>query len=340
MKKIVLLAILGLFGCSENKEEAQSGARPAPKVDVFELIPQKVARIIEVPGSVIPSEEIMLYSEVSGRVDRIMFSEGQKVTKGQTLLTVDTDILKAQRKQLAVDLALAEKDEKRKRELLGVKAISVEEFEKSASALASIQAQIGLLDTQISKATVRAPFSGTIGLRQVSEGAVISSTTPIAKLIQTNPIKIEFSMAEMYAPLLEVGQEITFNREKDSTIYRAKVYAFEPSIDEGTRMLKTRALMQNTQNLFPGSFVQVRVDLGDEPNAFMVPAESIIPILKGQKIYVIRDGKVAEVKVQTGIRTADKVQIKGDIQSGDQLLISGLLAVRAGMPVKIKSVTK
>jgi len=340
MKKIIVFIALGLFSCSENEETAQSSARPTPKVDVFELQPEQVARIIDVPGSVIPSEEIMLYTEVNGRVDKILFKEGQKVSKGQTLVLVDTDILKAQRKQLLVDLSLAQKDEKRKKELLKGKAISAEEYEKSSATLASIEAQIGLIDTQISKATLKAPFSGTIGLRQISEGAVITSSTPIAKLIQTNPVKIEFSIAEMYASLVETGKEISFNREKDSTRYTAQVYAFEPSIDEGTRMLKIRALMPNTKNIFPGSFVQVRLDLGEENNAFMVPAESIIPILKGQKVYVIREGKVAEIIVQTGIRTADKVQIKGDIKSGDKLLISGLLAVRAGMPVEIKSTSK
>lgn len=340
MKKILVFIALGLVSCSDAEDEVLAGARPTPKVDVFELVPQQVARIIDVPGTVIPSEEIMLFSEVNGRVNKILFKEGQKVSQGQTLILVDTQILQSQRKQLSVDLSLAEKDEKRKKELLAGKAISAEEYEKSASALASIQAQIGLIDTQISKATLKAPFSGTIGLRQISVGAVITTSTPIARLIQTNPVKIEFSIAEMYASLIKTGQEITFGKEKDSTAYSAKVYAFEPSIDAGTRMLKVRALMENTKNVIPGTFVEVRLDLGDEPDAFMVPAESIIPILKGQKVYLIRDGKVAEVIVQTGIRTADKVQIQGDIKAGDKLLISGLLAVRAGMPVEIKSTTK
>lgn len=340
MKKIIVLVALGLFGCADSDEIEQGGPKPTPKVDVFEIVEQDVDRIIDVPGSIIPSEEIMLYSEVNGRVNKILFQEGQKVSKGQTLIIVDTDILQAQRKQLSVDLALAEKDEKRKKELLKGKAISTEEYERSASALASIEAQIGLIDTQISKAALKAPFSGTIGLKQISVGAVISATTPIAKLIQTNPIKIEFSIAEMYASLVQSGQKVTFSKEKDSTLHVAEVYAFEPSIDEGTRMLKIRALMPNTKNLIPGSFVQVKVDLGEEKGAYMVPTESIIPILKGQKIYVIRGGQVAEVIVQTGIRTADKVQVKGDIKTGDKVLISGLLAVRAGMPVEIKSTTK
>lgn len=342
MKKIILLSIplFGLLSCSSEDETNKNDVKPVPQVDVYEITEQRVDRIIDVPGSVIPSEEIMLFSEVNGRVNKILFQEGQKVSKGQTLLLVDTDILKAQRKQLAVDRSLAEKDEKRKKELLNGKAISIEEYEKSASSLASIEAQIDLIDTQISKATLKAPFAGTIGLRQISEGAVISSSTPIAKLIQTNPVKIEFSIAEMYAPLVSIEQEITFNREKDSTLYKAKVYAFEPAIDQGSRMLKIRAIMQNKKHVFPGSFVQVRLDLGKEENAFMVPTESIIPILKGQKIYVIRDGKVAEVVVQTGIRTADKVQVQGDVKPGDKVLISGLLAVRAGMPVKVKNIEK
>lgn len=341
MKRILLfVTVLGLVGCSGDSEETQDKPKSISSVDVFELNAQEVDRIIKVPGSLIPSEEVMLYSEVSGRVNKILFNEGQKVQKGQTLILVDTDILQAQKKQLAVELDLAEKDEKRKKGLLNGKAISLEEYEISASKLASLEAQIELLNTQISKATLKAPFSGVVGLREVSEGAFVNSTTPIAKLIQNDPIKLEFSIPEMYASFVEKGQMVTFMKEKDSSIFNAKVYAFEPSIDQGTRMLKLRAEMKNSNNIFPGSFVQISLDLGVEKNAFMVPAESIIPVLKGQKVYLVRDGKVAEEMVETGIRTADKVQITGNIKSGDQLLISGLLAVRAGVPVKIKSVSK
>ena len=338
MKNLITFSLCALIlsACGDDQEENKTANTGPAQVEVFELHSSEVSRNIEVPGSVIPSEQIILYSEVSGRISQILFKEGQRVSKGQVLLKVDTDILQAQRKQLSVDLSLAEKDEQRKKALLSGKAISLEVYEQSSSALASIQAQIDLLNTQISKAAIRAPFSGIVGLRQVSDGAFITSSTPIASLVQVDPLKIEFSIAEIYAGLIKTDQQITFNRERDSTQYTANVYAFEPSVDENSRMLLVRAQMKNNNNLIPGSFVKVKLDLGNEQNAFMIPTESIIPVMKGQKVYVIREGKVAEVMVQTGIRTADRIQVSGDLKEGEQILVSGLLAVRPGMPVAVK----
>ncbi len=341
MKRVVFFATLILAGCSGEKEQQTSNeAPPVMQVEVYKLAPEDIPRVIEVPGSIIPGEEVMLYNETNGRINRILFKEGQHVSKGQLLLELDTDILRAQRKQYQVDLALAQKDEARKKALLGGKAITLEEYEKSSSALSAVQAQIDLVNTQIEKASLRAPFSGRIGLRQVSEGAYITTSTPIASLVQDDPIKVEFSIPEMYAPLVKEGQDVRFTRERDTNEYHASVYAFEPLIDQDSRMFRIRAQMKNTGSLIPGAFVKVNVDLGTEKDAWMVPAECVIPVLKGQKVLVIRDGKVSEVSVETGIRTADKVQVSGQLKTGDTILTSGLLSVRPGMPVEIKSVTK
>lgn len=333
---IALLAACG----SDEKEAAKSGPPPTMTVDVIELKAGEVANVITIPGSVIPGEEVSLYSEVSGRIERIAFKEGQMVTKGSVLLQVDTDILQAQRGELQVNLKLAQKDEVRKKSLLAAKGISAEEYEKSESELENIQAQIKLINVQISKATIRAPFTGRIGLRHVSTGAFITPTTMVTTLIQENPIKVEFAVSERYVSSVKVGQTIQFNQPNSDQKLTAKVYAFEPKVSDGTRMLTVRAELKNTSKLIAGTLVSIDYDLGFAENAYMVPAESIIPILNGQKIYVVRGGMVAEVPVSIGIRTADDVQVIGDLKDGDQVLISGLLAVKAGIPVKTNVVKK
>jgi membrane fusion protein (multidrug efflux system) len=346
MKGKISVALLGLgwilFSCGSDKSDAKSGANGGMNttVEVVEIEPGDVARTISIPGTVLPNEEVQLFSEVSGRIQSINFQEGQTVGKGAILLVVDTDILKAQRAKLKVEYDLAEKDEARKKTLLDAKGISLEEYEKSASQLANIQSQIDLVNVQISKATIRAPFSGRIGLRHVSEGAFISPSTAITTIIQENPIKVEFSVSENYANHVKIGQSIEFKADNSSDTYFADVYAYEPLIDATTRMLTLRAKATNKGKLMPGTFVSVNYDLGKEQNAFMVPTQSIIPILKGQKIYVVRDGKVAEVPVEIGLRTAEKVQIIGDVKAGEKVLVTGLLAVRAGAPVNVKIVKK
>ncbi|MFA7272384.1 MAG: efflux RND transporter periplasmic adaptor subunit [Crocinitomicaceae bacterium] len=346
MKSKVILTVLGLvwmlFSCGSDNKEIKSAPNAGMKstVEVVEIEPGDVARVISIPGTILPNEEVQLFSEVSGRIQSINFQEGQTINKGAVLLVVDTDILKAQRASLHVEADLARKDEARKKVLLDAKGISLEEYEKSASQLANIQSQIDLVNVQISKATLRAPFSGRIGLRRVSEGAFISPSTAITTIIQENPIKIEFAISESYASIVKIGQTITFKTDHSQDDFSAAVYAYEPLIDAETRMLTLRAKAQNHGKLMVGTFVSVDYDLGKEQNAFMVPSESIIPVLKGQKIFVVRNGEVVEVPVEIGIRTAEKVQIIGDVKASEKVLITGLLAVRAGTPVNVKIVKK
>lgn len=337
---MILAMTILLNACGEKKEDLKAQKAPIVTVDVVKIKAGEVVRSIAIPGSVIPNEQVDVYSEVAGRIQRISFKEGQYVNKGTVLVQVDSDILKAQKAQLMVEQELAEKDEARKRSLYQSKGISLQDYEVSQSALADTKAKLDLLNVQISKATIRAPFSGKIGLRHVSEGAFISTSTLITSIVQENPVKIEFSVPEKYARNVKIGQIIEFKTDGDSKTYSGKVYAFEPRIDEGTRMMTVRASLPNPGGLIAGSFVSINYDMGKEENAFMVPSESIVPILKGQKIFVVRNGLVEEIPVEIGIRTPEKVQIIGALKEGDQVLISGLLAVRAGTPVKTKIASK
>ncbi|MNJ86596.1 Multidrug resistance protein MdtE precursor [compost metagenome] len=336
---VLTLAFL-LHACGEEKKDLKAQKAPVVTVDVVAIKAGEVVRSVAIPGSVIPNEQVDIYSEVAGRIQRISFKEGQTIAKGTVIIQVDSDILKAQKAQLLVEQDLAEKDETRKKSLYQSKGISLQDFEVAQSTLAEVKARLDLLNVQISKATIRAPFSGKIGLRHVSEGAFISTSTLITSIVQENPVKIQFSVPEKYAKNVKIGQVIEFKTDGNSQSYKGKVYAFEPRIDEGTRMMTVRASLPNPGGLISGSFVSINYDMGKEENAFMVPAESIVPVLKGQKVYVVRNGLVEEVPVEIGIRTPEKVQIIGVLKEGDQVLISGLLAVRPGMQVKINLVEK
>lgn len=333
---LCLLLFASCGGKDETKEMGPATMKPNT-VEVFSVETSDVPRLIEIPGTIIPAEEVQIFSEISGRIKKINFREGQRVAKGALLVQVDTDVLRAQKQQLKVQLDLAKKDEARKKALLAAKGISVEEYEKSASAMESIEAEINLLDVQISKGGVYAPFAGRIGLRRISDGAYISPSTMITTLVQDDPVKVEFSISERYASSVKNGQKISFRMENNPKTYTGKVFAFEPFVDAGTRMLTIRAELRNDGSLIPGTFVAVEYDLGIEKGAMMVPAESVVPVLKGQKVIAVRDGVAKDVPVEIGIRTSDRVQVMGDLKPGDQVLISGLLAVRDGMPVTIKT---
>lgn len=336
---IKLYPLVGLLLFSACKSDSTESTKNGPGELIVDYVVANeipMNHVIQIPGTVLPFESVEIFSEIPGRIVSINFREGQRVKKGEILVRIDTDILEAQRNQLNVELDLAQKDEKRKKSLLDSKAISMEEYEQVQSRLNSIQAQIDYISVQISKGTIRAPFSGRLGLRQISEGAYITPTDKIVSIAQDDKVKIEFSVAERYAHRVQPGTTISLRTSADSTSHSAEVYATEPIVNASTRMLTARAEMNGSTNVFPGSYVEITYNLGKDENSIMIPTTALVPVLKGQQIWLIKNGKAKSIMVEPGIRTKDEVQVWGDVKQGDTIVISGLLGIREGMDVKGK----
>jgi len=336
LKILPLIGLLIFSACKGDSTQSSKNAPSEMMVDYVIANEVPMNHVIQIPGTVLPFENVEIYSEISGRIVSINFREGQRVKKGEILVRIDTEILEAQRKQLKVDLDLAQKDEKRKKSLLDSKAISMEEYEQVQSRFNSIQAQIDYVSVQISKGTIRAPFSGRLGLRQISEGAFITPSDKIVSIAQDDKVKIEFSVAERYAHRVQPGTTIDLRTSSDSTLHTAKVYATEPIVDANTRMLTARAEMNGSSTVFPGSYVEITYNLGKDENSILIPTTALVPVLNGQKIWLIKDGKAKSIMVEPGIRTKDEVQVWGDVKQGDTIVITGLLGIREGMDVKGK----
>jgi len=336
MKKFApyILTLVVLTSCGgEDEKNSKNGPSGPMAVDYIIAKHQSIEQNISIPGTVVPYENVEVFSEISGRVKKIAFKEGSTVQKGTVLVQIDTDILQAQRKQLKVELDLSEKDEARKKSLLANKAISMEAYEQSFSKMEGLKAQIELIDVQISKGTIRAPFTGKIGLRYVSEGAYITPTSKITSIAQNEKVKIEFAVAEQFAPKIKAGQVILVQAANDTNQIEAVVYATEPTVNESTRMLTVRAEVGGKDNFFPGSFVTVNYNLGANDKSIMLPSTALVPVLKGQKVWKMENGTAKGISVATGVRTATDVQIIGDIQPGDTLVTSGLLGLREGAAI-------
>jgi len=187
----------------------------------------------------------------------------------------------------------------------------------------------------LNKTVIRAPFDGVVGLRQISEGSVIGTADVIANIVNIDPIKIEFSIPERYANEVKIGSKIFFTNDAGGTDMEGTVYAYEPSIETGTRTLRIRATSPNKDRRFlPGMFVRIRYILGVNEDALMVPSEAILPELSGYKVYIVNnEGKVEERQVTIGTRTDRYVQLVDGVTNGDLVLTTGILQVRGGMPV-------
>ena len=267
----------------------------------------------------------------------ILGIQGGFVTKGQALVKVNDIELRAQLRQVQTAQGLSSENARRAKLLLEKEAISQEEFDVANAEYKSAQAQVQLIQAQISKTTIRAPFSGKIGLRSISKGSYISPTTLIAKLVNTAQLKITFSIPEKYAQTMKLNQSLTFTTSGSKEIYNAKIYAIEPAIEIESRTLKIRAITVNKDGkLIPGTFANVSLPLEKLENALLVPTEALIPIQNGKKIFISENGKAKEIIVETGARTDKNILIISGLKAGDTILTSGVMSLKNDSPVKVK----
>lgn len=311
------------------------------QVEAVELDYETIEDRIFSSGTVQANELVELSAEASGIITNIYFEEGRQVQRGDLLVKINDSELQAQKQRAIYRLNLAEQREERQRRLLERGGISQDDYDATLNEVNILRAETQLIEAQIDKTEIRAPFSGVIGLKYVSTGSYISSTSRIASLQEVDPVKIDFSIPERYIPRVSVGDNINFTVQGVDSTFLGEVYAIEPRVDTETRTLQIRAMSENRgQVLYPGAFANIVLILEQIDDALMLPTISIVPELNAQKVFVVRDGVVEESRIRTGIRTSEKVQVIEGISRGDVVLTTGLLQVRPGMEVEITDLKK
>ena len=344
---VVLLALsigslLSLSACKENADAEKPGKAPASSqsviVDVIVAQPQPVSNTIEANGSVVANEYVELHPEVSGRLVYLNVPEGAHVEKGVVIARINDADLQATLEKTKVQLELNQKTEERDRKLLDIQGINQADYDIAQNNVKSTQADIDFTQAQIDKTIIRAPFSGTVGLRQVSPGAYVTPANVIATIQQFDKIKVDFTLPEQYTGVVKKGSTVQI--ETDATQHvrkRAVIIATEPQINQSSRNLTVRAVLDEG-NWHPGAFVKVFVNASADAKAIMVPTNSIIPDDKNNQLIVVRDGKANFVNVQTGVREANNIEITKGVNPGDTVVVTGVLFARPKSPLKIRSV--
>ncbi|NCD68694.1 efflux RND transporter periplasmic adaptor subunit [Mucilaginibacter agri] len=313
---------------------------PVP-VKVMIVKDTAVTNNIDLTGTIDPNEKVNLVSQTAGNITGIYFQEGSRVSKGQVLVKVYNADLVASLKQNQYQITLAQQNEYRNKVLLSKEAVSQQEYDTSLSNYNSLKAQGDVIKAQIARTEIRAPFSGVIGLRNVSPGGYLSPSTSIATLVSTDPMKVTFSVPERYQPLIKPGSKVSFNIASSRENFTAVVYAIEPAIDQTSRTVTVRARAANPKNLITaGGFAKINLTLDQIPKTIMVPTECVIPDLKNSKVYIAHNGTAVVRPVKTDLRTDTKIEITDGLKAGDSLIISGLIQMRPKVPLKIVKVIK
>jgi len=337
---VALLAIPKLIPKSDdgkgqaNTKQGMKQQRTA--VSVYVVKKQDLTNTIQAVGNLLAEEEVELRSETQGRVVKINFAEGDQVKKGQLLLKINDADLQAQLTKAIDAKTLKEQTELRNRQLLEKGGISQETYDMSSTDLSGAKADINLLKEMIRRTEVIAPFDGQIGLRNISEGGYLNNSNIIARLQDMRRIKIEFSVPEKYISMIKKGSDIHFNVEGRLDDFHAKIYAIEPKIDPISRNIVVRAICDNSdRKLLPGAFAKVSVTLQNNPDALLIPTQSVVPILKGQKVFIVRGDSAVEQKIEIGTRTDVNIEVTKGVNEGDSIVVNGVIQMKQGAKVKV-----
>lgn len=330
-----LIVLSLLFSCKSKNKNLAPKEKPLVMVEVIIAGAENVTSSLEVNGSVLSNEMVELRPEISGRLIYLNIPDGAKVKQGTILAKVNDADLQAQMEQQKTQLDLATKTEKRLGNLLKVNGVNQADYDVALSQVNSILANIKVLNAQIDKTVIKAPFSGELGLREVSPGAYVTPQTLIGTLQQTDKVKIDFTVPETYAAIIIKGGKVRIQTNMSAESLEATISAIEPQINSVSRNIKVRAFL-DTGILSPGAFVKVMLDQNRQ--TIMVPSNAIIPDALSNQVVVVRNNKAVFTNVETGLRNANLVEITSGVNAGDSIVVTGMLFVRSNATVKITRV--
>jgi len=333
------ISVLSFAGCHAKKEKSKGEQGKGPQDLKAQAIVVKTGALdyqYQSTGNLLANEAVNVYPEVSGRVTDIRFKEGSVVHKGDLLLQLNDSDIRAQIQKLNVQRRLQVITKARQEELLAISGIAKQDYDNTVAQIASIDADIAYNESLLRRLQVKATFDGVIGLRNVSVGAIVSSSTLITTIQQVHPLKLDFAVPEQYKNVVRTGDEVKFTITGSRDTMTGKIVAGQPTADAATRTITMRALVPNPERkLIPGAFANVYLQLNENQDAITIPSQSIIPTTRDKKVAVVRDGKAELVTVVTGERLVSKVEIRSGLHAGDTVLTTGIMQVKQGMPVKI-----
>jgi membrane fusion protein (multidrug efflux system) len=329
---VIVILIVSKFIFFPNQEEEKSGMKEkmkGPSMVNYEVVTAtQLDYDIYTTGTIGAFNQVELYSEVNGKIIGINFTEGQLVEKGSLLIQINDADIQAQLLKSQNLMALAQQKLERLKKIIEINGVSKEELEIQENELNTLKADHNYLQAQLEKTKIKAPFTGVIGLKNISIGAFVNSSIPLTSLVQLKPVFVEFSFPEKYSEFFKIGTEVKFESEQQQQTSAAKVYAIEPRVDPLTKTIKARALYEGEKKYYPGSFSKVFLKLNNQEESILIPTESIIPTMKGQKVFIVKNGKAYESAVKIGVRKENKIQILEGLNEGDTLITSGLMSVK------------
>ncbi len=335
-----------LSACSSEQPKGAKGARRGDsagkllRVTGYIARPDSTSGTYSADGELVAKDQVELKAETSGKLVKLYAKDGQKVSKGTLLAKLDDSELQANLKSASAALELAQKKAARTKTLYEKDGATAEELESAESAVESATAAKELILAQLKKTEIRAPFSGTLGIVAVSEGAWMTSGTALVNLTNTSEIKVEFNLPQRFSHSLKIGDRIFLEDAEKGASAEAVVRFMDATVSETSRMRKVWASLPNRNGKYlPGTYARVKMEFGrGELTGMPVPSEAVTLDADGAYVFIVQEGKAKKVNVKTGLRTPITVNIMEGLSAGDTVIASGLMSVRDGGNVLIREI--
>ena len=338
---IIFLLMRGRGG--ETAAAAEGGAAPGGgppamppmPVDVDSARRQSVVDAVRATGRIEANQAIELRPDEQGRITDLLFVEGQSVARGTPLIKIDDAMIKAQIERAKADKDLSAQQLERVRRLRSQNAASPADLERAEANSRSAEAGLAVLELQLERTTVRAPFAGAIGQRFVSQGDYVTTSTRLLTLQTVDPQRAVIEVPERYAVKLRPGQIVEFTvASQEGRTFRARVDFIDPVVQNENRTILVKGSAPNPGRLLkPGMFIEARLATDTRANAIVVPEDAIQPLRSANIVWAVVDGKANRRVVQLGVRSAGVVEILSGVKAGETVVVGGLERMGEGLPV-------
>lgn len=322
-------------GAQQGGGGAGGNRGPAP-VEVDEARLQTLQDSISVIGSLAAQESVIVAADTAGRIVSVSAKDGAAVKAGDELFRLDGAVLEAEMKDADARLKLAQTTYDRNRTLAKSNTVAQSNLDQSKAELDQAQSAKDLAVEKVNRLTVRAPFDGVLGFRQVSVGAYVTAGMPLVALDQISSLKVTFSVPERYFTALAVGQSVEVTSDAvPGKSFTATITAINPVVDVNGRALQVQASLDNAAlALRPGMLVRAAV-LGAKRDAVTVSEAAIVPQGNSNVVFAVKDGKAVRQVVTTGQRRDGWVEILTGLEAGTQVVSAGATRLSDGAAVKV-----
>ncbi|HQY28893.1 MAG TPA: efflux RND transporter periplasmic adaptor subunit [Burkholderiaceae bacterium] len=297
-----------------------------------------LSETVSAVGTLRANESVTIKPEVAGLIERIHFDGGARVRKGALLVSLDASIAAAEAEQTRAELGLAQANYQRTADLARQQFVSERARDEAAASLKVLEARLKLAQARLAKSTIRAPFSGVLGLRNVSAGDFVREGAELVTLEDVSLMKVDLRLPERYLGQLRPGQliEVEFDAYPGRR-FEARMEAIDVRVDADGRSLVARGRLPNADGLLrSGMFAKVTLTLSERDDAVMVPEEAVFPAGEDQFVYRIDDGKATRVRVRTGLRREGRVEIVEGVRAGELVVTAGQVKLtRDGTEVRV-----